>query len=229
MACVLVRGLPQQAFTNQTILPASADWRALLPPVKNQGQCSSSYAFAAVVPLEAALRNRGYNVVLSEQEIVDCSVRFGNEGCNGGSMHTAYQYIQSVGGLSQEARYPYRGALRPCSRPSATERIPVVQYVEVKSQAQMISALSTVGPVAIALHTSCRSFQMYVGGVYYDPDCIGEPDHAAALVGYGNENGQDYYLLRNSWGTSWGLGGYMKISTRTPQIHDLGGYPVINM
>ncbi|EFA77003.1 hypothetical protein PPL_09755 [Heterostelium album PN500] len=215
----LLTGSSKSSSSSLSTLMA-VDWRAALPGVKNQGSCGSSYAFASLAPLEASLvRKGGQRVSLSEQEIVDCTKNSyftyqklidgkGNSGCNGGWMTGVYDYIKRAGGVSEESSYPYNGVVQKC-RPSGSKYGAIVNYVIIDNEQAMVNALTNVGPVAIALQAGVRSFQMYNGGIYYDAGA-GSIDHEATLVGLGTENGVNYYIMRNSWGTGWGEGGLAK-------------------
>merc|ERR1712243_30090 len=170
--------------------PDSMDWRDMgyVTPVKDQGQCGSCWSFSSTGALEGQhFRATGNLVSLSEQNLVDCSK---NYGCNGGDMQLAYDYILSNKGIDTEVL------------PSGDE-------------AALVDALASIGPIAIAIDASHMSFQFYSSGVYVENRCGNgdyDLDHAVLAVGYGSENGSDYFLVKNSWGTSWGLKGYIKMA-----------------
>ncbi|EFA85927.1 Cathepsin L precursor [Heterostelium album PN500] len=215
----------------RTLMDTTVDWRYDLSGVKNQGYCGSCYAFASLAPLEAFLTRRGQRVSLSEQEIVDCSknlynlftyqkyiASYGNHGCKGGWMTGVYDYIINAGGVSSESSYPYKDAVQKC-RPVGDKYARVAKYISVTNRALMEIVIKDLGPVAVALQAGVRSFQMYSGGIYNDPACgAGQIDHAVALVGYGEENGMEYYIMRNSWGSGWGEAGYMRLVRSTKHI-----------
>jgi cathepsin L len=188
--------------------PASSDWRAQggIWPVKDQGQCGSCYAFSAMGALENA-HWRKYRTLpnLSEQHCVDCSRR---AGCDGGWMHEVFAWVQSNRGVSNQANYPYKGVVGTCrSAPAATN---VATYNMVSNENALMSAIS-VGAVSIAYNANTQQHSYYQRGVLDIPNCGTTPTHAVLLVGYGNEGGKDYWLLKNSWGTSWGEQGYFKL------------------
>jgi cathepsin L len=153
---------------------------------------------------------------LSEQNLVDCSEKFGNNGCNGGLMDNAFRYIKANGGIDTEQAYPYKAEDEKChykpKNKGATDR----GYVDIESgnEDKLQSAVATVGPVSVAIDASHQSFQLYSGGVYYEPDCsASQLDHGVLVVGYGTEDdGTDYWLVKNSWGKSWGDQGYIKMA-----------------
>merc|ERR550534_284365 len=186
--------------------PASMDWRTegYVTPVKDQGQCGSCWAFSSTGSLEGQhFRKTGQLLSLSEQNLVDCSGDFGNNGCNGGLMDNAFRYIKANGGIDTERSYPYEGHEDNChfnpDNVGETDR----GFVDIPqgSEEDLKKALATVGPVSIAIDASHESFQFYSHGVYDEPEC--DPtglDHGVLAVGYGTmDNGDDYWLVKNSW------------------------------
>jgi len=224
---------PPQGESNVTVYqlqmePSAGpcDWKHTLGPVKNQGGCGSCYAFASLAPMEAQLGKKNQKMILSEQEIVDCTRTYGNNGCNGGWMTGVYDYVVKMGGIALESEYSYKGALGNCQSPK--RRVSkMAKYVNVNNPQTMTEAIQTVGPVAVALQAGIRSFQMYRGGVYNDASCNGNIDHGVTAVGYGIEGGVHYYVIRNSWGTGWGENGHMKISRDVCQVSKYGYYPIL--
>jgi len=196
--------------------PASFDWRSrgAVTGVKNQGQCGSCWAFSTTGSTEGVHKISGKALVsLSEQNLVDCSTPEGNQGCNGGLMDQAFQYIISNHGIDTEASYPYQaqGPLN-CRFKRAAVGATLMSYHDVKSgsEADLLTAVEK-NPTSVAIDASHQSFQFYSGGIYYEPACSStQLDHGVLAIGWGS--GPDYWLVKNSWGTGWGIAGYIKMS-----------------
>ena len=219
-------------------LPSIIDWRQKgdVSEIRDQSGCGSCWAFSGTSTVESATAIKtGHLYDLSEQESVSCAgLKYGNLGCNGGYYSGLFDFSKANGGICSESAYPYTSGngdtgscVKGCTPVAGTK---VTSYVDVtpNSDSAMMTAL-TIGTVSIAIEADTRSFQLYSGGVYSDFEgcnansktkgANSQPniDHAVVLVGYGSDAGQDYYILRNSWGTTWGdvkngNAGYMLIS-----------------
>lgn len=200
---------------DDVVLPNAMDWRTkgAVTAVKDQGQCGSCWAFSATGSLEGQhFRKTGQMVSLSEQNLVDCSGSFGNEGCNGGLMDNAFQYIKANHGIDTESGYPYKGVDEPCDFHKNDIGADDTGFVDIKSgnERALKAAIATVGPVSIAIDASQPSFQFYHSGVYNEPECSAENlDHGVLAVGYGAEDDQDFWIVKNSWSEKWGDEGYI--------------------
>lgn len=216
--------------------PSSVDWRkkGAVTGVKNQGQCGSCYSFSTTGSIEGQwFRKNKVLVSLSEQQIVDCSTAYGNNGCNGGLMTNGFQYIKHAGGVETERAYPYEAVQRYCRFNTAYIGAKVTGFMNVgATESRLKSAVGSVGPISVAIDASHRSLQFYTGGIYYEPACSStQLDHAVLAVGYGSlGSGQDYWLVKNSWGTSWGLKGYFMLKRNYYNhcgIASMASYPLV--
>jgi len=196
-------------------LPASVDWvsKGAVTPVKNQGQCGSCWAFSTTGSVEGITEIKtGKLVSLSEQQLVDCSGSYGNQGCNGGLMDNAFKYIINNGGLCTEQAYPYQGTDGSCQSSSCTPAATISGYHDVPQQnADAFRAAIAQQPVSIAIEADQTCFQFYSSGVL-TCSCGTALDHGVLAVGYGTSNGAGYWKVKNSWGASWGMSGYILLS-----------------
>jgi len=223
--------------------PASVDWvsAGAVTGVKDQGQCGSCWSFSTTGALEGAYFVKyGSLVSFSEQELVDCDGF--DAGCNGGLMDRAFRWIKLNGGLCTESSYPYvSGSTQKagaCAKSacSSVAGSAVTSWVDVASDSQsaMMSAVAQQ-PVSVAIEADQAAFQLYKSGVFTGA-CGSNLDHGVLLVGYGTDDaasGVDYWKVKNSWGTSWGEAGYIRLQRGKAQTCDQcgvlcqGSYPLL--
>lgn len=196
--------------------PESFNWvdEGVVGPVKNQGSCGSCFAFATVGNLEGlyAIKNNE-NLIFSEQELVDCDTD--DHGCNGGLMEYAFRWIKKNGGLVLSENYPYKGKKGDCADKELEKVVKVRAHKKLLSENEedIKNFLIKTGPLAVALNAN--PLQFYESGILDLDSSECHPrglNHAVVLVGYGVENGVDYWIVRNSWGSGWGEDGYFRIA-----------------
>ena len=209
--------------------PSSIDWRekGAVNPVRDQGQCGSCWAFATTANAESVWAiSTGQLLDLSEEFLVDCAsgVGYFNMGCNGGQPDSAFKYMINNGQCT-EASYPYKagttktaGSCQKCT--GAPVHFSGCYDVTPKDQVSLMAAVAKQ-PVVIAIEADTRYFQSYSGGILDSASCGEKLDHAIEIIGYGTENGVDYWNVRNSWGPSWGEQGYFRLK-KTSSTNDIG-------
>jgi len=195
--------------------PTSIDWRTsnAVTPIKDQGQCGSCWAFSATGSMEGAwVLQGGHTLVsLSEQQLNDCSDAYGNAGCNGGLMDYAFEYVIANGGICAESAYPYKGVDATCVK-TCENVVTISGYKDIPSgdETSLLNAVGSVGPVSVAIEADQIGFQFYSSGVF-SSSCGTNLDHGVLAVGYGTTGTQNYWIVKNSWGTSWGETGYIRM------------------
>ena len=196
-------------------LPEAIDWRTkgVVTPVKNQGQCGSCWSFSSTGAMEGqyALK-KGKLLSFSESQIVDCDTA--DSGCGGGLSTDAFAYV-IANGIESEQSYPYVPLDEKCAYNKFKVAAQFRNYTTVTGgEIGLQKAVATVGPISVAIDASSSLFQLYKDGVFFDPSCSQtELDHAVLVVGYGTTtNGTDYWLVKNSWGATWGDNGYIKMA-----------------
>ncbi|KAL5793678.1 hypothetical protein ACOSP7_002272 [Xanthoceras sorbifolium] len=216
-------------------LPTTVDWRkkGAVTPIKDQGQCGSCWAFSAVAAVEGINKIKtGQLLSLSEQELVDCDDTE-NQGCRGGYMEKAFEFIKRNGGITTENDYPYKGKDDACEEAKTQNHAVTIsgyEAVPANNEASLQAAVARQ-PVSVAIDAGGYEFQLYSHGVY-NGYCGHQLNHGVTVVGYGEDSGKKYWLVKNSWGTSWGESGYVRIERDSLDIRGICGiamepsYPV---
>ncbi|GAB4852247.1 hypothetical protein Ancab_016439 [Ancistrocladus abbreviatus] len=202
------------AFQAGDSLPDSIDWRekGAVAPVKDQGSCGSCWAFSTIAAVEGINKIvTGDLISLSEQELVDCDTTY-NDGCNGGLMDYAFEFIINNGGIDSEDDYPYTALDGRCDQYRKNAKVVTIdEYEDVPpNDEKSLQKAVANQPVSVAIEGGGRDFQLYESGIFTGK-CGAALDHGVAAVGYGSENGVDYWIVRNSWGPSWGEDGYIRM------------------
>nr|AIA26572.1 cysteine protease [Cicer arietinum]AJA74417.1 cysteine protease [Cicer arietinum] len=202
-------------------LPKNIDWRkkGAVTHVKDQGRCGikldtgSCWAFSAVAAVEGINKIKtGKLVSLSEQELIDCDTKSGNEGCEGGDMEIAFSYIKKHGGLDSSKDYPYEGTDGKCNKAKAEKHVVTINgYESVPAgNEKMLKAAVCYQPVSVATDAGGYAFQFYSKGIF-SGSCGKDLNHGMTIVGYGEESGEKYWLVKNSWANDWGESGYVRM------------------
>ncbi|XP_023313137.1 uncharacterized protein LOC108903178 [Anoplophora glabripennis] len=200
-------------------IPESVDWRekGAVSPVKNQHQCQACWAFSVAGCVEGQIaRKTGKLEEVSIQHLIDCATgRYGNEGCRGGFTEAGFDFVQD-NGVNSYSEYPYEAVDDAC-RPKNNTIIKTQSYIRIPKgdEEALAQALAKFGPISTAIHVT-ENFQFYGDKIFDDPKCGNTPDdlnHAVLIVGYGQEaDGRKFWLVKNSYGTTWGLDGYFKVA-----------------
>jgi len=221
--------------------PLEIDWRTkgYVTAVKNQKQCGSCWAFSATGSLEGQHFNKTTKLVaLSEQNLVDCSKKEGNHGCQGGIMNRAFKYVRDNAGIDTMASYPYLAQNGPECLYNETNigaTLSSWKNIGKGNETELALALAQVGPISVAIDAGHKSFQHYKEGIYHIKTCSSTNlDHGVLVVGYGQQvtDGvtEKYWLVKNSWGKSWGMEGYIKMSKDFDNMCGIAtraSYPVV--
>ncbi|KAJ3648359.1 hypothetical protein Zmor_020169 [Zophobas morio] len=224
--------LKKQQIDFSTALPLEFDWRTkgMVTPVKDQGVCGSCWAFSTTGAIESHyMIYKNSVVILSEQQLLDCVPEA--EGCSGGWMSDAFKYVAKNHGINYYHDYPYEGLKKTCRYNATKPKIVIwgFEYLSQPDEDMLKRMLVMRGPVSVAIDGT-GNFPDYTNGIYYNPTCSRNTfSHAGVIVGYGSENGQDFWLLKNSWGQEWGLDGYIKIARNRGNhcgIASKASYPV---
>ncbi|KAL9229172.1 hypothetical protein vseg_004668 [Gypsophila vaccaria] len=210
-------------------VPGSVDWRkeGAVTNVKDQGSCGACWAFSATGAIEGINKIvTGSLLSLSEQELIDCDRSY-NQGCDGGVMDYAYQFVVSNHGIDTEDDYPYQATQKTCDKNKLKRNVVTIDgYADVtpNDENELLAAVAAQ-PVSVGICGSERAFQLYSKGIFSGP-CSSNLDHAVLIVGYGSENGVDYWIVKNSWGRNWGMNGYIHMIRNSGKAEGICG---INM
>ena len=203
--------------------PASWDWttKGAVTPIKDQGNCGSCWAFSTTGSLEGLNQIKNGDLKsFSEQYLVDCS-KDGNEGCNGGEMTTALQYVVD-NGIPLESDYPYTAMDGTCKTGVATAFQPTSWQALQKNNLQGFVIATSIQPISIGIEAD--EILYYTGGVFNDDSCGTWLDHGVLLVGYGTDSTDgDFWKVKNSWGTDWGEDGYIRFERDMTQSYNVCG------
>lgn len=215
-------------------LPKEVDWRKknVVNPVKDQSSCGSCWAFSTIGSMESAYAIKtGTLYSLSEQQLVDCSKSYGNNGCSGGLMDDGFQYAEK-NALCSESSYPYTAADGTCQT-SCKGLVQLKSYVDVpQNDEKALQAAIVLQPVSVAVEAD-TDIQLYSSGIIDNPNCGQNLDHGVVTLGFGTENGKEYYIVRNSWSSSWGEQGYFRLARNVASPSGMCGiamqpsYPIV--
>lgn len=218
----------------------SVDWRqeGAVSSVKNQLDCGGCWSFSAAGAIEGEYFIKHHTLYnFSEQELIDCSAYLGNKGCDGGTMDNAFQYTVDHG-LCLYENYPFEDKNGYCKNTTCGRKYSISTYYDVpRDNIDQLEKAVSKQPISVAIQANLRTFQLYKRGIYSDPDCGTLLDHGVLLIGYGydTEYELDYWILKNSWGETWGEDGYMRLVKKDTDTHGLCGiamdpsYPVIRV
>ncbi|KAG6548856.1 hypothetical protein Mapa_009618 [Marchantia paleacea] len=206
---------PTFTYANVESVPKAVDWRkkGAVTAIKDQGECGSCWAFSTIGAVEGINQIKtGKLISLSEQELVSCDVTANTQGCEGGYMDYGFEFIAQNGGVDSEKDYPYTAEDDSCnSRKENKVAATISSYEDVpaNSEKDLQKAVANQ-PVSVAIDAGDGDFQLYTSGIY-DGTCGTELDHGVVAVGYGTSGGTDFWIVKNSWGESWGEEGYIRM------------------
>ena len=184
-------------------IPTSLDWRdeGVVPPVHSQGKCDGAKLFAVLDSIDSFWSIKiGYPMLASQEECMDCCLK---GGCNGAGLWdlSLYECIANLGGLAIESEYKSPNHTCLSDKYTPVMKISGGRYVVPSSSEAALAKAVATQPIAVAVDASHSSFQLYKDGVYYEPGCSSvKLDHGMLVVGYGSMNGEDYWIVKNSWG-----------------------------
>lgn len=197
----------------------SVDWRkeGIVTRVKNQGTCGSCWAFSAIASTESAYAQKEKTLIeFSEQQLVDCSTSYGNHGCNGGWMDFAFNYIED-NGIEKESDYTYIAKDQKCKVDKSKIVTKIAGFTDISKTGAALESASSERVVSVAVDAD--KFFSYTSGIILAKSCGISLNHGVTLVGYDHDkdSGLDYWIVKNSWGTNWGMDGYVWIEKNLQQ------------
>nr|GMD62605.1 senescence-specific cysteine protease SAG39-like [Ipomoea batatas] len=229
-------------YNYTAIVPPGINWilHGAVTRIKNQKQCGSCWAFSAAAAIEGISQIKTRRLVsLSEQQLLDCETAESN-GCHGGWMSAAFKYAAKIGGLTTEKIYPYTMKQGTCNQEKASQIsakiITGYQFVPRNNEDEIVKAVANQ-PISVAIDALGKPFRFYKKGVFNDEGCSTRTNHGVTVVGYGEllkTTGQQYWLIKNSWGAKWGDGGYIRMvrNNGKPEgicgIATMASYPTAN-
>jgi len=220
--------------------PDSINWveKGYVTGVKDQDDqngkyvaCSACWAFSATGTMEAAhFGQTGKLVSLSEQNLVDCATEGRNAGCYGGYPLTGIRHVISSGGIESEETYPFMAENGVChfNSDNVVATFSNAEGIQRYNETELTFGVGNMGPFSTCIDASGEAFMQYKSGIYSNPNCdVDNLDHAVLTVGYGTEDGQDYWLVKNSWGAYWGDQGYFKMARNANNMCGIASNAVI--
>ena len=221
---------------NKGVVNDNVDWRVVnaVLPVKNQQSCGSCWAFSAIGALESAWKLAGNQLTsFSEQQLVDCSQAYGNNGCNGGLMNNAFKYLLARGGIQTEQDYPYISRDSHCKE-DATKFVGKIRTYSSINEQDCDGLLHAITNQPVSIGIAANAIMNYKSGIFNNKRCGYALNHGVVAIGYGEDQSQEYWLIRNSWGTTWGEEGYIRFARDDNKqehgmcgICDAASYPVV--
>ena len=211
----------------------SVDWRTkgAVTAVKNQQQCGSCWAFSATGSMEGAVQiATGTLTSLSEQQLMDCSTKEGDQSCEGGLMDNAFQFVIDNGGICAEAAYPYKAVDEKCQTTcTSVSKISSFTDIAAGDEASLYQA-AAIQPISIAIEADQAIFQGYTKGILKGT-CGKNLDHGVLVVGYGYDADTklNFWIVKNSWGADWGEKGYVRMVRGQDEcgLSEAASYPVV--
>ena len=221
------KGIHRTTLTGRRVAPDAIDWRekGVVNPIKEQGHCGSCWAFGAIQACESSYALKSNQLIsFSESNLVDCcTLCFG---CSGGRPENAMDYIIKYqdGKFNTEEDYPYAPIEHKCAFDPNKAVGSLTSWVEIeKNELALKEVIGTSGPCSVGINGGPNDFHQYSGGIYNNPECLKTViNHGVGCVGYGAENGVEYWIIRNSWGASWGEQGYVRLARNAGNICAIG-------